>query len=133
MKFKYGSLKPFAGVLILSAALLAPSYSSGAQEPAPDNSKTNQRDRDKNSPTADQQKMNAQDRELASKIRKAIIADKTLSTYAHNVKIIARDGKVTLKGPVRSTDEKSAVVTKATSIAGDENVTDQLDVAPPKS
>ena len=103
------------------------------QQPAPDNSKTNQRDRDKSSATADQQKMNPADREITQKIRSAITADKSLSTYAHNVKIITRDGKVTLKGPVRSDDEKSSIMSKATSVAGEGNVTDHMEVAPPKS
>jgi len=103
------------------------------QQPAPDNSKTNQRDRDKSSATADQQKMNPADREITQKIRSAITGDKSLSTYAHNVKVITRNGKVTLKGPVRSDDEKSSLVGKATSVAGEGNVTDQMEVAPPKS
>ena len=67
------------------------------------------------------------------KIRSAIISDKSLSIYAHNVKIIAQNGKVTLKGPVRSAEEKAAVFSKATEVAGEGNVTDQMDVAPPKS
>lgn len=104
-----------------------------AQQPAPDNTKTNQRDRDKAAATADKQKMSAEDRELTRKIRAAITGDKSLSTYAHNVKIITRDGKVTLKGPVRSSEEKRAVLTKAMEIAGEGNVTDETDVAPPKS
>jgi hyperosmotically inducible periplasmic protein len=103
------------------------------QEPAPDNSKTNQRDRDNASPTADQQKMNPADREITKKIRMALHDDKALSSYAHNIKIITQDGKVTLKGPVRSADERTAIVTKATAVAGEGNVTDRLEVALPKS
>ena len=103
------------------------------QQPAPDNSKTNQADRNHSSATADQQKMDPADRELARKIRSAITTDKSLSTYGHNVKVISRDGKVTLKGPVRSDDEKAAILNKATSIAGQENVVDQLEIAPKKS
>lgn len=104
-----------------------------AQQPAPDNSKTNQRDRDKAAATADKQKMSPEDRELTRKIRKAVTGDKSLSTYAHNVKIITQDGKVTLKGPVRSGEEQTAVLAKAKEIAGEGNVTDEMDVAPPKS
>ena len=104
-----------------------------AQQPAPDNSKTNQADRDRSSANADQQKMNPADRELTRKIRSAIMSDKSLSTYAHNVKIISREGKVTLKGPVRSDDEKAAVLNKATDIAGQQNVIDELQIAPKKS
>ena len=104
-----------------------------AQEPAPDNSKTNQPDRNKSSATADKQKMSPEDRELTRKIRAAIIGDESLSTYAHNIKILAQDGKVTLKGPLRSDEEKIAVLSKAMGIAGEGNVTDQMVVTPPKS
>ena len=58
--------------------------------------------------------------------------DKSLSTYAHNIKIITTDGMVTLKGPVRSEEEKSAIEVKARQIAGDSNVTNNLTVGPPK-
>ena len=100
------------------------------QQPAADNTKTN---RDKSAPTADQQKMNPADRELTKKIRVSINEDKSLSTYAHNIKIISRDGQVTLRGPVRSEDEKAAIESKATAIAGPNSVTNLLEVAPPKS
>jgi osmotically-inducible protein OsmY len=117
--------------------LVGPSVGARAtlQDPQPapaDNSKTNQRDNPQTSPTADQQKMNPADREITKKIRMAIHKDATLSTYAHNVKIISQDGKVTLKGPVRSDDEKANIAAKATAVAGDGNVDNQLDVVPPK-
>jgi osmotically-inducible protein OsmY len=102
------------------------------QQPAPDNTKTNQGDASKNAKTADQQKMNPADRETTKKIRSALVDDKSLSTYAHNIKIITTDGMVTLKGPVRSEEEKSAIEAKARQIAGDSNVTSNLTVAPPK-
>jgi hyperosmotically inducible periplasmic protein len=102
------------------------------QQPAPDNTKTNQGDASKNAKTADQQKMNPADRETTKKIRSALMDDKSLSTYAHNIKIITTDGMVTLKGPVRSEDEKSAIEAKARQIAGDSNVTNNLTVVPPK-
>jgi len=98
--------------------------------PAADNTKINQRDRNPSEPTADQQKNAAADRATTRKIRQALIQDKALSTYAHNVKIITRKGMVTLKGPVRSDDEKKTVEAKATEIAGESNVTSNLDVKP---
>ena len=101
-----------------------------AQQTAPDNTRTNQRDRSKAEPTADQGKNDADDRKLAQKIRKSITDDKDLSTYAHNVKVIAQNGKVTLKGPVRSDDERHSIVQKATDEAGAGNVNDELSVAP---
>ena len=120
---------------LLSSALMAapqPRQDTG-QQASPDNSKTNKRDRDKSLPTADRQKMNATDRDLAKRIRSAIVDDNSLSTYAHNIKIVAQDGKVTLKGPVRSEEEKTAIEAKATEVAGAGNVVNQLEVAPPKS
>jgi hyperosmotically inducible periplasmic protein len=116
--------------LVALAILSAPAFGhSRNQEPAPDNTKTN---RDLRTPTADQQKMNAADRAITQKIRKAIHEDKSLSTYAHNIKIVTRAGKVTLSGPVRSEEEKSAVVGKAAEIAGVDNVTNELKVVPRK-
>ena len=100
------------------------------QNAAPDNTKVNTRDRDKNEMTADQQKENRSDRELARQVRRALVKDKSLSTYAHNVKVIARDGAVTLKGPVRSEEEKQAVEAKAVEVAGQGKVTDEISVAP---
>ena len=116
-------------VLALASAF-ASAQDSSAKQPAPDNTKVNQRDRNKTEPTADQQKENQPDREIARKIRRSIVEDKTLSTYAHNVKIITQDGLVTLKGPVRSDEEKAAVEAKAAEIAGADKVTSQLEVKP---
>jgi len=95
----------------------------------PDNTKVNKRDRNAGEVTADQQKMNRTDRELTRKIRRSIMADKSLSTYAHNIKIISQNGAVTLKGPVKSDDEKKAVMAKAVDVAGSaDKVTDQISV-----
>lgn len=100
-----------------------------AQEPTqPDNTKVNKRDRAKHEVTADNQKENATDRDLAKKIRRAVVQDKSLSTYAHNVKIIARNGTVTLKGPVHTEDEKKAIEAKAAEIAGRDNVKSEISV-----
>ena len=81
--------------------------------------------------TAEQQKENEPDREITRKVRRAIVKDKSLSITAHNVKIITRDGKVTLKGPVKSEQEKKQVEKLATQAAGGK-VTNQLTVAPKK-
>jgi hyperosmotically inducible protein len=122
--------------IVVPSLLFAGSVLAGPtlqdQQPAPDNTKTNQGDASKNPKTADQQKMNPADRETTRKIRSALTDDKSLSTYAHNIKIISTDGMVTLKGPVRSEDEKSAIEAKAKEIAGDSNVRNKLTIAPPK-
>ena len=120
-----------AGSLAFSAAVLASPRSSAqdSQQTQPDNTKKN---RDQSSPTADQQKMNTSDRAITQKIRKAVTADKSLSTYAHNVKIVAQDGKVSLRGPVRSDDEKRSVEAKAAAVVGEGNVTSQIEITPSK-
>ena len=71
--------------------------------------------------------------EITQKIRRALMDDKTLSTYAHNVKIVSQDGQVTLKGPVRSADEKKNIETKAIAVAGSGRVTNQISIAPVKA
>jgi hyperosmotically inducible periplasmic protein len=100
-----------------------------AQTP-PDNTKVNTRDRAPGAVTADQQKNNAGDREITRKIRQSLMKDKALSRYAHNVKVIAQDGQVTLKGPVRSDDERRTVEAKATEVAGAGHVTNDMSVVP---
>jgi hyperosmotically inducible protein len=121
-----------ASMLFGVSLMAAPVPQSGQQETAPDNTKMNKGDADRDATTADQQKMNPADRDTTKQIRAAIVKDKSLSTYAHNIKIITQDGKVTLKGPVRSEDERSNVEAKAAAVAGAGNVTNQLTIAPPK-
>jgi hyperosmotically inducible periplasmic protein len=111
--------------LIVSGLLLglavAPSFAQ-----APDNTKVNERDRAKSQPTADQAKNTLTDREIMQKIRKAVVDDKSLSTYGHNVKIISQHGKVTLKGPVHTDEESKNIEAKAVEVAGTGNVTNML-------
>ena len=119
--------------MFLFTCLLTLAGTMSAQDssaPAADNTKVNQRDKDKAQPTADQQKENQSDREMARKIRRSIVQDKSLSSYAHNVKIIAENGAVTLKGPVTSNEEKAAVEAKAAEIAGADKVNSQLEIKP---
>jgi hyperosmotically inducible protein len=122
-----------ASKIALISGLFCASFLN-AQKPdakKPDNTAVNKRDQSPAESTADQQKMNAQDRALAAKIRHSIMADKSLSTYGHNVKIISQDGVVTLKGPVRSEDEVKSILSKAVEVTGSaDKVINQLSVAP---
>ena len=97
-----------------------------------DNTGINKRDRPDGAPTSDQQKNNASDLEMAKRIRRSVMDDKAISTYGHNVKIIASGGTVTLKGPVRDEGEKKAIEMKAVEIAGKDRVVNRLEVAPAK-
>ena len=108
------------------------SAQDSSQQAAPDNTKVNDRDKNKSELTADQQKDNRSDRDITQEIRQSVMKDKSLSTYAHNVKIISQNGLVTLKGPVRSEEEKTAVEAKAAAIVGQEKVTSELEVKPKK-
>ena len=115
-----------AGISVSSVPAFA--WQQADLQAQPDNTKQNKGDREKGAMTADQQKETAADRDLAKKIRKSIASDSSLSTYAHNVKIIVRDGMVTLKGPVHTEDEKNAIGAKASEIAGADKVQNELTV-----
>jgi hyperosmotically inducible periplasmic protein len=95
-----------------------------ARGQAPDNSSHNKAQ----SQTADDQTNAKADRLTTANVRKAIVADKALSTYAHNVKIITHDGHVTLKGPVKSEEEKQQVLTDAATAHPAANISNELTV-----
>jgi hyperosmotically inducible protein len=120
-------------IIGLGFLLVVPAVFGAAQDKdnttKPDNTRANQADRGTSNPTADQQKQNRSDRETTRQIRKALTRDKSLSTYAHNVKVISQNGTVTLRGPVRSEDEKTTVEAKAAEVAGASNVKSELTVA----
>jgi len=116
--------------LLLATGALASAQEPTGQAPAVDNTKTNERDRSANEATADQQKDNRSDREITRQIRESLVKDKSLSSYARNVKVVTQHGQVTLKGPVQSEDEKKAIEAKATEVAGENKVSNELNVKP---
>jgi hyperosmotically inducible periplasmic protein len=119
----YGPLI-LGGLLSIAAPTLAQDQTTPPAT-APDNAAKNKNHK----VTADQQTNAAGDRELTAQIRKSIIADKTLSTYAHNVKIITVNGMVTLKGPVKSDAEKQTIADLAVKAAGGQDkVTNNITV-----
>ena len=114
-------------LLLCGAPILARAQdqSTSPSQTAPDNSARNKN----HTTTADQQPENKSDLEITRDIREAIVADKSLSTYAHNVKIITQNGAVTLRGPVHSVEEKQTVAsTAADVVGGPTKVTNQLTV-----
>lgn len=80
--------------------------------------------------TAQNQAPTQNDRATSASVRKAIIADKQLSTYAHNIKVITVDGTVTLKGPVRSDAEKQQVANDASQVVSQDKIVNQITVKP---
>jgi hyperosmotically inducible periplasmic protein len=120
----------FVACLLSAAVVFGSPGRATAAEPAtaPDNTKMNAQE----NVTADQQKESPKDREITQKIRQAIVRNKTISQYAHNVKIITVNGAVTLKGPVRTQKEKMIVEKAAARVAGKGKVTNEIEVAPAK-
>lgn len=118
-----------SGLLMATAAFSLPQSSVGQN---PDNTGMNRADRNSDQTNAGQQQKDRADRNLTKEIRRAIVGDKTLSNEAHNVKVVARDGQVTLKGLVQSEREKRTVEAKAVEVAGQDKVVNELMIKPSK-
>ena len=136
-------LRKISVTVILAGAVLLTLPSQGRTEeerrrPAEvmqgdaDNTRVNKRDRIKEEATADKQGQKSSDRRITQEIRRAITKDSELSMYARNVKIITQDGKVTLKGPVRTEKEKTSIEEIAALVAGKDKVTNEIQIAPGK-
>jgi len=121
--------------LSLSTALLAAVFTLGAvnahadQPPAADNTKANAADRDRHAKTPTDQSNDQNAREVTAGIRRAVMDDKSLSTSAHNVKIVTEGDVVTLRGAVQSADEKKRVEALATKVATGKQVRNEMSVA----
>jgi hyperosmotically inducible periplasmic protein len=128
------SRHPIAASLTLGAVFLAAVAVTGCRDSASSsatNTATNARDRDGKTATPPDQSNASADVELVARIRKALVADDSLSTNAKNVKIVTESGGVTLRGPVNDAREREVVVREAKQAAGSRNIVDQLDVATP--
>lgn len=124
-------MKRIALTLVLFSGLVGLSAVTMAQDSKPtdsDNSAVNARDRAPGAITAGQQSNATSDVELTRKIRRAVVSDDSLSMMAHNVKIVSANGSVTLRGPVKTEEEKTTIASKAQAIAGATNVDNQLEV-----
>jgi hyperosmotically inducible protein len=117
------------GVKIANAGHYQPVAESSPSEVAPDNTGINARDKSAGAVTADSQSNSKNDLELVRDIRNAIENDASLSTDAKNVKVMATNGTVTLRGPVNSAAEKSKIVRTAKSVSGVRRVKDRLEIA----
>jgi len=129
-------MKTFVTLFIIAAASSAcdkahyvgTTETTGATVEPADNTKMNARDRAGAMTPMDQGNSQV-DVDTTQAIRKAVMADDTLSTDAKNVKIITNNGVITLRGPVRTDVEKMNVDAKARAAAGTNRVDDQLDIA----
>ena len=112
------------------ASLTLAAMSMAHAQTAPDNTKQNSLDATNKVASADTQKNDKVDVALTQQIRKSVMADKSLSTYAHNVKIVAVNGNVTLNGVVHTQQEKDAIEAKAQAATGHGRVVNNLRVTP---
>jgi hypothetical protein len=106
----------------------APATAPDATKAAPDNTKVNERDRNAAAPTPMDQGQNETDLKITQQIRQAVMADGSLSFTAKNVKIITQNGKVTLRGPVNTAQERSAIEAAARKVAGTAQIDNQIEV-----
>jgi hyperosmotically inducible protein len=126
-RLKWIAIGAQSAVMVLASGSLldvARLADASAQQTSADNTKSNKTE----NTTAQKQTNASSDVEITRRIRQAVTNEKTLSTYAHNVKIITQGGMVTLTGPVRSPKEKDFIETKAAEIAGQGNVVDKMEV-----
>jgi BON domain len=116
------------GLVALGLSLLLAAPVLGHQDPQQPDSYSSTPNTQPAPPTSDKPKVTPSDRAIAQKIRRAIYADKTLSTVARQIKVVVQDGKVTLQGSVRSGEERSTILTKAAAVAGEGNVINKIEI-----
>jgi hyperosmotically inducible protein len=116
--------------LLILACLCAVSLAAIAADDKtkPDNTATNERDRSGETQTSGDQSNSSADLKITQAIRQALVKDGELSMTAKNIKIIADNGQVTLRGPVKNAQEKAKIDQLARSAAGGAKIVDQLDV-----
>ncbi|MFZ1748453.1 MAG: BON domain-containing protein [Nitrospirales bacterium] len=121
------ALAGFLGTPSVSGQTLPDAFEVAAAEV--ENSQQNLRDSEGSTLTPfDQSKGSEEDVEMTRRIRQSLMADKTLSMNAHNIKIVTLNGKATLRGPVETHDERRRILNMATLIVGLNNVINLLEV-----
>ncbi len=111
----------------LSALSLA-ALAAENEKAKPDNTATNERDRSGEAKTSGDQSNSSADLKITQAIRRALMKDPELSTTAKNIKVITANGQVTLRGPVKTAQEKAKIDQIAKSAAGGAQIDDQLDI-----
>lgn len=117
-----------AGLLSVGA-VSAQTEPSEDKQVAPDNTEANKADRDDKSTTPIDQSNDKDAIEVTAAIRRAVMDDKSLSTAAHNVKIVTEGNTVTLRGAVESAAEKSRIEALAIKSARGKQVRNQISVS----
>ncbi|PYJ09556.1 MAG: transporter [Verrucomicrobia bacterium] len=115
-------------LLVASACTLS---AIAEEKPAADNTANNKRDASGETQTSGDQSNSSEDTKITADIRRAVVAEKSLSMTAKNVKIITVNGVVTLRGPVNTAEEKATIAKLAQSAAGKAKIDNQLEVVTP--
>ena len=115
-------------LLVVSACTLS---AIAEENPAADNTAKNKRDASGETQTSGDQSNSSEDTKITADIRRAVVAEKSLSMTAKNVKIITVNGVVTLRGPVNTAEEKATIAKLAQSAAGKAKIDNQLEVVTP--
>ena len=110
------------------SALSLAAFATDNEKAKPDNTSTNERDRSGETKTSGDQSNSSADLKITQAIRRALMKDGELSTTAKNIKVITANGQVTLRGPVKTAQEKAKIDQIAKSAAGGAQIDDQLDV-----
>ncbi len=118
------------GIILALACLSAFSLAAlgGNEKAEPDNTAVNERDRSGETKTSGDQSNSSADSKTTQAIRQALMKDGELSMTAKNIKVITANGHVTLRGPVKTAQEKAKIDQLAKSSAGGVQIDNQLDV-----
>ena len=110
------------------SALSLAAFAADNEKAKADNTATNERDRSGESKTSGEQSNSSADLKITQAIRQALMKARELSTTAKNIKVITANGQVTLRGPVKTAQEKAKIDQLAKSAAGGAQIDDQLEV-----
>jgi hyperosmotically inducible periplasmic protein len=114
--------------LAFSGAICVTTLVADDKTPPADNTAQNEQDRSGETMTSGDQSNTPEDLKITADIRRAIMKDDSLSMTAKNIKIIAANAEVTLRGPVNTAEEKTKIGELAKSVAGNPKVDNQLEV-----
>ncbi len=123
-----GPMKRTLLAIVCLSTLSLAAFASDNEKTKPDNTATNERDRSSETKTSGDQSNSSADLKITQAIRQALMKDRELSTTAKNIKVITANGQVTLRGPIKTAQEKARVDQLARSAAGGAQIDDQLDV-----
>jgi len=112
----------------LTPKVTSPTAADTAASKPADNTGRNVRDRSDAAVTPGNQSNDKADLELTRQLRRAITENKQFSTSAKNIKIVTQNGKVTLRGPVKTDAEKQQIADLVKGTEGVLSVDNELEV-----